>query len=434
MDLILRGANLPDGRTGLDIGIEKGRIAAVEPALQATGRREIDATGRLVTPPFVDPHFHMDATLSLGFPRANKSGTLLEGIALWGELKPHLTAESIAERALAYCDWAVARGLLAIRSHVDVCDPGLVAVEALLEVKTQVAPYLELQLVAFPQDGVFRSPGALDSLKRALDMGVELVGGIPHFERTMAEGAASVRALCEIAAERGLPVDMHCDETDDPLSRHVETLAFETQRLGLQGRVTGSHLTSMHSMDNYYVSKLIPLMAEAGLKAVANPLINIVIQGRHDTYPKRRGMTRVPELMAAGITVAFGHDCVMAPWYPLGSGDMLQVAHMGLHVAQMTGEAGMRACFQAVTENGAEVMALEGYGLAPGCNGDLVVLQAADPVEAIRLQAARLQVIRRGEVIAETAPAAARLTLPGRPGTIDHTNPWPGGVPESRGG
>ena len=289
MDLILRGANLPDGRTGLDIGLEKGRIAAVEPALQAKGRREIDARGRLVAPPFVDPHFHMDATLSLGFPRVNASGTLLEGIALWGELKPHLTAESIAERALTYCDWAVARGLLAIRTHVDVCDASLVAVEALTEVKKRVAPYLDLQLVAFPQDGVLRAPGALDNLRRALDLGVEVVGGIPHFERTMAEGAASVRALCEIAAERGLPVDMHCDETDDPLSRHVETLAYETQRLGLQGRVTGSHLTSMHSMDNYYVSKLIPLMAEAGLSAVANPLINIVIQGRHDSYPKRRG-------------------------------------------------------------------------------------------------------------------------------------------------
>jgi cytosine deaminase len=432
MDLILRGANLPDGRTGHDIGIDKGRIAAVEPALKAKAKREIDARGRLVTPPFVDPHFHMDATLSHGFPAVNASGTLLEGIALWGQMKPHLRAETIAERALTYCDWAVARGLLAIRTHVDVCDPTLVAVEALLNVKKKVKPYLDLQLVAFPQDGVFRSPGAMANLKRALDLGVDVVGGIPHFERTMAEGAASVKALCELAAERGLPVDMHCDETDDPMSRHVETLAYETQRLGLHGRVTGSHLTSMHSMDNYYVSKLIPLMAEAQLMAVANPLINIVIQGRHDTYPKRRGMTRVPELMKAGITVAFGHDCVMDPWYSLGSGDMLEVAHMGLHVAQMTGEDGMRACFRAVTENGARVMGLEGYGLAPGCNADLVVLQAADPVEAIRLRATRLLVIRRGAAIAETPSSTARLALPGRPQSVDHTHPWPDGVPESR--
>ncbi|MFQ5775289.1 MAG: amidohydrolase family protein [Kiloniellaceae bacterium] len=432
MDLILRGANLPDGRTGIDIGIEGARIVAVEPALKAAATRELDAAGRLVTPPFVDPHFHMDATLSYGFPRINRSGTLLEGIALWGELKPHLSAEAIAERALRYCDWAAARGLLAIRTHVDVCDERLIAVDALLEVKSQVRPYLDLQLVAFPQDGVFRSPGALENLKRALDKGVDVVGGIPHFERTMAEGAASVRALCEIAAERGLPVDMHCDETDDPLSRHVETLAYETRRLGLRGRVTGSHLTSMHSMDNYYVSKLIPLMAEAELKVVANPLINIVIQGRHDTYPKRRGLTRVPELMAAGLTVAFGHDCVMDPWYPLGSGDMLEVAHMGLHVAMMTGSEAMRACFRAVTENGARIMGLEGYGIAPGRHADLVVLQAGDPIEAIRLRATRLHVIRRGRVIAEAAPAAARLDLPGRPERVDFTGPWQEGVPEER--
>ena len=433
MDLIIRGANLPDGRTGIDIGIAGEKIAAVEPKLAAQAPKEIDATGRLVTPPFIDAHFHMDATLSYGCPRVNASGTLLEGIALWGELKPHLSAETIAERALAYCDWAVAQGLLAIRSHVDVCDDRLVAVEALLAVKRQVAPYLDLQLVAFPQDGYLRAPNAAANLLRALDLGVDVVGGIPHFERTMGEGAASVRALCEIAAARGLPVDMHCDETDDPLSRHVETLASETQRLGLQGRVTGSHLTSMHSMDNYYVSKLIPLMAEAELRVVANPLINITIQGRHDSYPKRRGMTRVPELMAAGLTVAFGQDCVMDPWYPLGSGDMLDVASMGLHVAQMTGSEAMAACFQAVTANAAQVMGLQGYGLAPGCFADLVVLQAADPVEAIRLRAARLQVIRRGKVIAESPAREARLNLPGRPDRVTHTAPWgERGVPEGR--
>ncbi len=425
MDLIIRGANLPDGRAAIDIGIAGDRIAAVEPKLPATGAREIDARGRLVSPPFVDAHFHMDSTLSLGLPRMNRSGTLLEGIQLWGELKPLLTPEAVIERALAYCDWAAARGLLAIRSHVDVCDPRLLAVDALLEVKRTVAPYIDLQLVAFPQDGYYRSPGAASQLEIALDRGVDVVGGIPHFERTMAEGAASVRALCEIAARRGLMVDMHCDETDDPLSRHVETLAFETARLGLQGRVTGSHLTSMHSMDNYYASKLIALMAEVRLNAIANPLINIVIQGRHDTYPKRRGMTRVPELMKAGIIVAFGHDCVMDPWYSMGSGDMLEVAHMGVHVGQMTSLDAMRACFAAVTENAASILGLEGYGLAPGCYADMVVLQAADPIEAIRLKATRLHVVRRGKVIAETPAAVARLDMRGRPTSVAFTRPAP---------
>jgi len=421
MDLIIRGANLPDGRAGFDIGVVGERIAAVEKHLQAKAAHEIDARGRLVSPPFVDAHFHMDATLSLGLPRMNTSGTLLEGIQLWGELKPLLTAEAVIERALAYCDWAVARGLLAIRSHVDICDPRLLAVDALLEVKRRVKPYLDLQLVAFPQDGYYRSPGAVQQLEIALDRGVDVVGGIPHFERTMADGAASVRALCEIAAKRGLMVDMHCDETDDPLSRHVETLAYETTRLGLQGRVTGSHLTSMHSMDNYYASKLIALMAEAELNAIANPLINIVIQGRHDTYPKRRGMTRVPELMKAGLTVAFGHDCVMDPWYSMGSGDMLEVAHMGVHVGQMTSLEAMRACFAAVTENAAKILGLDSYGLAPGCYADMVVLQAADPIEAIRLKATRLQVIRRGRVIAETPAAVTRLDIADRPKAIELT-------------
>jgi cytosine deaminase len=234
----------------------------------------------------------------------------------------------------------------------------------------------------------------------------------------MSEGAASVKLLCEIAAERGKLVDMHCDETDDPMSRHIETLAFEAQRLGLQGRVTGSHLTSMHSMDNYYVSKLIPLIAEAGVSAVANPLINITIQGRHDTYPKRRGMTRVPELMAAGVTVAFGQDCVMDPWYSLGSADMLEVAHMGLHVAQMTSRKGMQACFDAVTVNAAKVMHLEGWGLEPGCDASFVMLQASDKVEAIRLRANRLKVWRKGLLVASTAPVEARLQVQGRPAGV----------------
>ena len=415
LDLLLRNACLPDGRTGMSVAVRGERIVEVAAGLDAPAQQVIDAQGLLLSPPFVDAHFHMDATLSYGLPRVNESGTLLEGIALWGELKPLLTQEALMARALAYCDWAVAKGLLAIRSHVDVCDPRLLAVEALLEVKKRVAPYIDLQLVAFPQDGVLRVARGIDKLKRALDLGVDVVGGIPHFERTSAQGAQSVKLLCELAAERGLMVDMHCDESDDPLSRHVETLAFETQRLGLPGRVTGSHLTSMHSMDNYYVSKLLPLMAEAHLQVVANPLINITLQGRHDTYPKRRGMTRVPELLAAGINVAFGHDCVMDPWYSLGSADMLEVAHMGLHVAQMTSQSAMRQCFDAVTVSPARILGLQGYGLQAGCFADFVLLQARDPIEAIRLRATRLQVFKRGKLLAQTPAATSELHLNGRP-------------------
>jgi cytosine/creatinine deaminase len=427
LDLLITNASLPDGRTGMSVAVQGGRITEVTTGLQAPAHDTVDAAGYLLSPHFCDPHFHMDATLSYGLPRVNESGTLLEGIALWGELKPLLKAEDLIERALAYCDWAVARGLLAIRSHVDTSDPSLLPVEALLEVKKRVASYVDLQLVAFPQDGVLRTPGGVDSLKRALDLGVDVVGGIPHFERTMAQGAESVKLLCEMAAERGKLVDMHCDETDDPLSRHIETLAFETQRLGLQGRVNGSHCTSMHSMDNYYVSKLIPLIAESGVSVVANPLINITLQGRHDTYPKRRGMTRVPELMDAGVNVAFGHDCVMDPWYGMGSGDMLEVAHMGLHVAQMTSQQGIRACFDAVTVNAAKVMHLQGYGLEPGCDASFVLLQARDAMDAIRLRSNRLKVWRKGRLLAETAELATRMALgDGRPTGISFDRPATG--------
>ena len=421
-DLIVKNATLPNGRAGMDIACKDGTIAAIEAGIMAEAETMIDAGGQLVSPPFVDPHFHMDATLSLGTPRLNVSGTLLEGIALWGELKPVQSVEDIVARARRYCDLAISMGIGAIRSHVDTCDPDLKGVTALLEVRDAVKDVLDLQLVAFPQDGVLRDPEAMALTLRALDMGVDIVGGIPHFERTMEDGAESVRLLCEIAAERGLMVDMHCDETDDPMSRHIETLAFHTQRLGLNGRVAGSHLTSMHSMDNYYVSKLIPLIAEAGVHAIPNPLINIMIQGRHDTYPKRRGQTRVRELRDAGVQVGFGSDCVMDPWYSLGKADMLDVAFMGLHVGHLSSRADMAWCFEAVTTNSARIMGLEGYGLEPGCKANMVLLQATDPIEAVRLRAHRLAVIRSGRVIARSAPVTTELLFEGSPGAIDPTS------------
>lgn len=427
LDLIIRNARVQgtdDGNQSetpptAEIGIADGKIVAITPKLEETAAQEIDAGGYLVSPPFVDPHFHMDATLSLGLPRLNQSGTLLEGIALWGELKPHLTVEAVTERALRYCDLAVAQGLLAIRTHVDVCDDRLLAVDALLEVKHQVAPYIDLQLVAFPQDGLYRSPNAEQNLIRALEKGVDVVGGIPHFERTMADGAASVTRLCEIAAERDLPVDMHCDETDDPNSRHIETLAAETTRLGLGARVVGSHVTSMHSMDNYYVSKLVPLIAESGMQIVPNPLINITLQGRSDTYPKRRGLTRVPELRAAGVNIAFGQDCCMDPWYPLGSADMLEVAHMAVHALPMTAREGMAWAFDSVTVGGALAMGLPDPTLTVGGPADLVVLQAANAIEAVRLKPTRLVVMRAGKVLAQTPPRLSTLDLTNRPKSLD---------------
>ena len=409
-DLLVKNCLISQKKTPQDILIKGGVIKDIAPKITIDNIPSIDADFHFVTPPFVDSHFHMDATLSYGLPRVNKSGTLLEGIKLWGELKPNLTADAIKERALKFCKWAIARGTLAIRSHVDVSGQNLVGVEALLDVREEMKDFIDIQLVAFPQDGLFRA-NCLDNLKAALDMGVDVVGGIPHFERTMEEGHESIRILCEIAEKRGLLTDLHCDETDDPMSRHVEILARETTRLGLKGRVAGSHLTSMHSFDNYYFTKLISLLVEADLNIIANPLINITIQGRQDNYPKRRGLTRIPEQLNAGLKVAFGHDCVMDPWYPLGSHDMLEVAHMALHCCHMTGIDEMISCFNSVTADAASILHLDNYGINNGSNGDLVVLQCKDPIEALRLKPARLFVVRHGKVISSTDPVNYELNL-----------------------
>jgi len=418
-DLIIRHANLPDGQTDVDIACADGKIVEVSPQISEKANEEAVVTGRLVIPPFVDSHFHMDSTLTYGRPRVNASGTLLEGIALWGELKPTLTAEDFKRRAHILCRWAIAKGNLAIRTHVDICDPALTAVRVLLEVRDEIKPWLDLQLVAFPQDGLFRDPNTESLLKQALDLGVDVVGGIPHFERTADDGARSVKTLCKIADERGLMVDMHCDESDDPGSRHIETLIDECHRIGLQGRVAGSHLTSMHSMDNYFADKLLHLMLEAEVHAIPNPLINITLQGRKDSYPKRRGMTRVKEMMQLGINYAFGHDCVLDPWYSMGSHDMLEVAQMGLHVAQMTSVNEMKSVFDAVTVNAARVLQLEGYGLSPGDNADMVILQASDPSEAIRLRANRLFVVRRGKIIARSQAVSSKVEFLGNTYNVD---------------
>lgn len=413
LDLIIRNARIVGETETVDLGCLDGRILERTGRLNDPAREEIDAGGYLVSPPFVDSHFHMDSTLTYGTPRYNESGTLYEGISLWGEIKPGLTVEDIEQRALLLCRWAIARGSLAIRSHVDIGDPGLTAVHALLEVRKKVSPWLDLQLVAFPQDGYFRDPKAVDLLNRALDLGVDIVGGIPHFERTYDDGRRSVEALCRIAADRGLMVDMHCDESDDPNSHHIETLISMTAELGMQGRITGSHLTSMHSMDNTLADKLLGLMSENEVNAIACPLINITLQGRKDTYPKRRGLTRIKEMMQRGINYAVAHDCVMDPWYAGGSHDMLEVAHMGLHVAQMTGVHETADMFNAITANPARTLQLERYGLEVGCNADMVVLQAKDPTEAIRLRANRLFVIRRGEIISRSAPVVSEVRFMG---------------------
>ena len=410
-DLIVRNVLIPGARNAQDIACRDGKIAAIGAGLNAQASQNVDAAGWMASPPFVDSHFHLDSTLSRGCPRLNQSGTLLEGIQIWDELKRVQTVDDIVERARTACMRAMARGILAIRSHVDVSDPSMSTVEALLQVREEMRPYLDIQLVAFPQNGFYRDADGEARLSRALDMGVDAVGGIPHFERTMSEGAKSVSSLCRIAADRGVMVDMHCDETDDPHSRHIETLAREVLRFGLQGKAVGSHLTSMHSMDNHYVSKLLPLMAEAEVAAISNPLINVTLQGRHDSYPKRRGMTRVEELWDSGVRVAFGHDCMMDPWYFLGSHDMLEVASMAVHVGHLTSPAQIEKAYDAVTVDAADVLGLSRPRLTEGCEANFIILQATTKMEAVRLRPARLLVVRRGKILARTNPADSEVFL-----------------------
>jgi cytosine/creatinine deaminase len=403
--------------------MSEGRIAAVQPRVGGDAASEIDAGGRLVTAPFVDSHFHLDAVLTAGTPRRNASGTLLEGISLWGELQPLLTPEGLKERAREYLRWCVSQGILHLRSHVDVCQPSLVGVRALVEVRQELRDLIDVQLVAFPQHGLLRFENGVRLLDQALDLGVDVVGGIPHYERTREEGVQSIGILMERAQRRGLAVDMHCDETDDPSSRFVEVLARETVARGMEGSVTGSHLTSLHSVDNAYFAKLAGLLAEANLRVVSNPLLNMVTQARADTYPKRRGLTRVKELMDAGLNVSFGHDCTLDPWYPLGAADMLDVAFMGLHACHMSGEHEIPRMFDAITVNGASTLGLEGYGLEPGCRADAVVLDAQDVVDALRSHPARLAVVRGGHVVARTTAPRREVLWGELVGEVDFRKP-----------
>jgi cytosine deaminase len=410
-DLIVRNAQLHRQQGLVDIAVKDGTFARIGKDLTALlAEREIDAAGRLVVPPFIDAHVHLDAVLTVGQPRYNNSGTLLEGIQIWSERKPSLTYEDVKRRALAEITWEVAQGTLYIRSHVDVCDPHLTALRALLEVREEVRDICELQLVAFPQDGVLSFPNGRELMRQAIELGCDVVGGIPHYEWTRDMGVEDVHYAFALAKEFNRDVDCHCDETDDPLSRFTEVMAADTIERGWQGRVTASHCTAMHSYDNAYAFKLIGLLARAQVSVVANPFDNVVLQGRFDTYPKRRGMARVKELLLAGVNVALGHDSIMDPWFPLGRGDMLAAAQLALFLSHMSGYEEMEAMLDVITTNAAKALRIqERYGLAEGKVADFLVLDAPTAIEALRLLPARLHVFKGGREVASTTPARSLL-------------------------
>ena len=406
----------------VDIRTDGAVIAQIRPAgtIAAGEAPELDAEGRLVSPPLVDPHVHLDAVLTVGEPRYNESGTLIEGILTWAERKPSLTHEDVKNRAREAIRWEVAQGTGLIRSHVDVCDPNLVALKALLELKDEVKDIVDLRLIAFPQDGILSYPNGRELMREAMRLGCDVIGGIPHYEWTRDDGVEEVHFIFDLAKETGAPIDLHCDETDDEQSRFLEVVAARAIRDGMQGRVVAGHTTAFGSYNDAYAFKLLQILKRAGVTIVANPLDNIVLQGRFDTYPKRRGMTRVKELDAAGVNVACGHDSIMDPWYPLGRGSMLDALSMLVHVAQMTGRAELYRAFDMVTVNPARAAEVP-WGVKEGLPANFVVFDCADEAEAISLRPAARWVVRAGRIVAETVPAASVVHQAGRTHPVTFT-------------
>jgi cytosine/creatinine deaminase len=420
IDLLVRDVRVHDEDTGdvavADLHVDGGRIVEVAArADEAVEAREvIEGAGAWATPPYVEPHVHLDAALTAGQPRWNKSGTLWEGIACWAERKPMLTREDVIDRAEQTLRWYAANGTLHVRSHVDVTDPTLVALDALLEVRDRVRDVVHLQLVAFPQEGICSFPNGEDLVTEAARRGVDVIGAIPHFEDTREDGVRSVEIAVDLAERHGLRVDAHCDEIDDEQSRFVEVLATQAARSGLRERVTASHTTAMGSYNPAYSYKLHRILARSGINMVSNPMVSLHLQGRFDDYPKRRGLTQVKELLAAGVNVAFGHDDVMDPWYPLGTANPLQVAHVGTHATQMLSRDEIAETFRMVTTRAAAVLGLgDEYGVRAGAAASFLLLPATDGYDAVRRQVRPTHVVAHGRVVATTPPTVTSLRWPG---------------------
>ena len=365
----------------------------------------------IVYPPFVESHIHLDATQTAGQPNWNQSGTLFEGIERWAERKSLLSHEDVKSRAWKTLKWQIANGVQYVRTHVDVSDPTLTALKAMLEVKKEIAPWVDLQIVAFLQEGILSYPNGEKLLDQAMEMGADVVGGIPHFEFTREYGVESMHIAFDIARKYNKQIDIHCDEIDDEQSRFVETVAALALKYDMGEKVTASHTTAMHSYNNAYASRLFRLLKMSKIHFVANPLVNIHLQGRFDTYPKRRGVTRVKEMLKNNINVCFGHDDVFDPWYPLGTANMLQVLHMGLHVCQLMGYGQINDGLKLVTENSAKALGLTDYGIQEGNSANFIVLPAENGFDAVRRQVPTRYSIRHGKVISETQLAKTTIHL-----------------------
>ena len=400
-DLLLRECRLLTGAV-VDIAIKDGLIAAIAPHIGEPADMEISVGGKLASPPFVESHIHLDSALSAGEPRLNASGTLFEGIEIWAERKQSLSLTDVKKRAKETLKLQASQGVLFVRTHADVSESSLTALQGLLEVREEVKDWMAVQVVAFPQDGIYGKPENEALLEKALEMGADAVGGIPHYEFTREDGVRSVHRIFELADKYDRLIDIHCDEIDDDQSRFLEVVAACAIRTGMGARVTASHTTAFGSYNSAYAYKLIGLLERSQINFIANPLINITLQGRTDTYPKRRGVTRVKELWQRGLNVSLGHDCVRDPWYSLGTGNMLDVAYMAVHVCQMTGVAEIDACYDMVTSHGAGTLQLENYGIEVGKPASLIVLDAESRYDAIRRRPTVVYAISRGKMLVET--------------------------------
>lgn len=417
--MLVKNIRLRNKEGCFDILIKNGSIANISQSIQTEGEEIIDAKGGLALPPFVEPHIHLDAALTAGEPRWNKSGTLFEGIQCWAERKPMLSLEDVKKRAKSTLTWQIANGIQFVRTHVDVTDPELTALKAMLELKQEMKEYITLQIVAFPQEGILSYPRGTELLEEAIRLGADVIGAIPHFEFTREYGVQSIDKVFDLAQKYNRLIDVHCDEIDDEQSRFIEVVAARAHERNMGDRVTASHTTAMHSYNNAYTYKLFRLLKLSSINFVANPLVNIHLQGRFDSYPKRRGITRVKELLDAGLNVCFGHDDIFDPWYPLGTGNMLQVLHMGLHICQMMGYDEINESISLITQNSARTMnILDKYGVEEGKPGNLIILPAENGYDALRRQVPVLYSIRNGKIIAKTTPSITTVNLENKEETV----------------
>jgi cytosine deaminase len=416
-DLVIKNARIrgrPSDRV-YTIAVEGKRIAKITPENGIHGNFEIDAKGFLVVPPFFNAHFHLDSVLTLGEPRFNESGTLWEGIAIWAERKQKLTMDEMLSRVEKAVKWMAVYGTLWIRTHADTTEKTLTTVKGLVKAKELFKDLINIQVTAFPQDGILTEPENAELLEKSIELGADNVGMIPHNEHTRFDGAKSVEIAFDIAEKYNKDIDGHVDETDDPWSRNFEVVVRETFKRKYYGRVAAGHVTASHSWDPVYRNRIFGLAAKAGVSIVPNPLINIHLQGRFDNYPKRRGMAPIRIALEKGVNVALGHDCVMDPWYPLGVGDMLQVLFMAVHVDQLMGYSELKKALDLITVNGAKIWHIEReYGIEEGKNANMLILKGRDELDALRILGPPLYVIKDGALLADNTGGESKIFYKGK--------------------